>query len=420
MGSRYLFAAACAMSCVAIGHAQLRETFFDALDSPAIEYGRRPNSDPVIALERRLTAGETPLKFDAATGYLRSLLDVLGVPIESQLVVYSKTSLQSPRITPDNPRAIYFNDTVAVAWPRGGFIEIAAADARQGTSFYMLAQQSDRPPAIVRPSACLSCHHSYATGGVPGPLIRSVVTGPDGRTLPWLGNYTTDHASPFVERWGGWFVTGRVDAMEHLGNRFVVASEGEARPTAATIPESLDGRLPASVYPSRYSDIVSLLVFDHQMPMLSLLTRVGWDVRVAAADGGDPARVAAGDAVEFVDYLLFVNEAPLPGRIRGTSGFAERFQAQGPRDRRGRSLRELDLERRLLRYPCSYMIYAPAFDALPGEAKDAIYQRMWRVLSGDDRAQKYQRLSLSDRRAVVEILRDTKPDLPAYFESPAH
>ena len=340
------------------------------------------------------------------------------MPVESQLVVYSKTSLQSPRITPDNPRAIYFNDTVAVAWPRGGFIEMAAADARQGVSFYMLAQQSGRPPAIVRPSACLSCHHSYATGGVPGPLIRSVVTGPDGRTLQWLGNYTTSHASPFAERWGGWYVTGRAEAMPHLGNNFVTAGQNEASPVAARLPEVLGARFPADVYPSRYSDVVALLVFNHQMPMVSLLTRVGWDVRLAAADGGDPTQVAAGDAVEFVDYLLFVDEAPFPGRIRGTSGFAERFQSLGPRDRRGRSLRDLDLDRRLMRYPCSYMIYAPAFDALPAEARDAIYHRMWQVLSGDEQSPKYQRLSLSDRRAIVDILRDTKPALPAYFASP--
>jgi hypothetical protein len=415
----YLLAAAFVVSCVAVGAAQLRETFFDALNDPAIEYGRRPTSDPVSALERRLSAGDSSLKYETTSGYLRSLLAALDVPIESQMVVYSKTSLQSPRITPDNPRAIYFNDTVAVAWPRGGFIEMAAADARQGVSFYMLDQQSGRPPAIVRPSACLSCHHSYATGGVPGPLIRSVVTGPDGRILPWLGNYTTTHASPFGERWGGWYVTGRSEALGHLGNSFVTAGQNEASPAPAMIPEQLDRRFPADVYPSRYSDIVALLVFDHQMPMLSLLTRVGWDVRLAAADGGDPARVAADDAVEFVDYLLFVDEAPLPGRIRGTSGFAERFQSQGPHDRRGRSLRELDLDRRLMRYPCSYMIYAPLFDALPDEARTAIYRRLWRVLSGAERASKYQRLSLSDRRAIVEILRDTKKDLPAYFESPA-
>jgi hypothetical protein len=247
-----------------------------------------------------------------------------------------------------------------------------------------------------------------------------VVTGPDGRTLPWLGNYTTDHASPIGERWGGWYVTGTAEAIGHLGNRFVTSSQSEAVPTAAMIPESLDGRIPASVYPSRYSDIVALLVFDHQMPMLSLLTRIGWDVRLAAADGGDAARVAAADAIEFVDYLLFVEEAPLPGRIRGTSGFAERFQAQGPRDRRGRSLRDLDLDRRLMRYPCSYMIYAPAFDALPAKARDAIYRRMWHVLSGQETASKYQRLTLVDRQAIVEILRDTKPALPAYFETPSH
>jgi hypothetical protein len=88
----------------------------------------------------------------------------------------------------------------------------------------------------------------------------------------------------------------------------------------------------------------------------------------------------------------------------------------GPRDHQGRSLRDLDLTHRLLRYPCSYMIYSAAFDALPADAKDAIYKRMWQVLSGDDQGQKYSRLTLADRRAVVEILRDTKKDLPSYFQ----
>jgi len=115
---------------------------------------------------------------------------------------------------------------------------------------------------------------------------------------------------------------------------------------------------------------------------------------------------------------LFVEEAPLPSRMRGTSGFAERFASQGPRDRQGRSLRQLDLDKRLMRYPSSYMIYTQAFDSLPAEAREAIYQRMWQVLSGEDSSARYARLSLADRQAIVEILRETKPGLPAYFHRP--
>ena len=175
------------------------------------------------------------------------------------------------------------------------------------------------------------------------------------------------------------------------------------------------------------SDIAALLVLSHQVHMMNLLTRVGWEARAAdptlhppfVASPGEDERIAqmmSGIALEVVDYLLFIDEPAFPDRVRGASGFAERFSGMGPRDKKGRSLHELDLTTRLLKYPCSYLIYSEAFDALPPAAKDPIYRRMWDVLSGRERAPRYQSaLSFETRRAVVEILRDTKPDLPGYF-----
>jgi hypothetical protein len=153
--------------------------------------------------------------------------------------------------------------------------------------------------------------------------------------------------------------------------------------------------------------------------MTNLLIRVGWEFRVARYERPGVFQATAplrAMVNELVDYLLFVDEAALPARVRGTSGFSEKFSASGPRDRSGRSLRQLDLGRRLLRYPCSYMIYAEVFDGLPAEAKEAIYARMWQVLSGEDRSQRYARLSRPDRQAIIEILRDTKKGLPDYFQ----
>jgi len=113
--------------------------------------------------------------------------------------------------------------------------------------------------------------------------------------------------------------------------------------------------------------------------------------------------------------MLFVDEAPLPARVDGNSGFAERFSARGPKDSQNRSLYELDLTTRLLRYPCSYMVYSDAFDGLSAAARDAVYRRMYAVLSGTEQAPRYSRLLPSDRRAIIDILRETKRDLPAYF-----
>jgi hypothetical protein len=142
----------------------------------------------------------------------------------------------------------------------------------------------------------------------------------------------------------------------------------------------------------------------------------------AAAVTANPNIAGAMRAIarEVVDYLLFVDEAPLADAIRGSSGFAERFSESGPRDSKGRSLHELDLRRRLMKYPCSYLIYSPAFDALPPAIKEPIFERLWQVLSGQDADPKYRAtLSFADRAAIVEILRDTKQDLPSSFQAGA-
>jgi hypothetical protein len=332
------------------------------------------------------------------------------------MALFSKTSLQSRLITPRNPRTIFFNDSVAVAWMRGGFIEIAAHDTLQGAVFYLLPQM---PFAVapVRENSCLTCHYSATTLGVPGFIARSIPTGTDGAIMPWLGNYVVDHRRPLAERWGGWYVTGRSGAAPHLGNAPVAdrsAREVSVSDANLNLP-TLSERFDTSAYLTPHSDVVALLVFDHQMHMMNLLTRIGWEARVMAHEKRAAAAPAWREAIEeTVDYLLFVDEAPV-GRVDGSSGFAATFASTGPRDRKGRSLRDLDLRTRLLKYPCSYMIYSDAFAALPAEARGAIYGRMWEILSGRDRAAKYARLTAADRQAIVEILRDTKTDLPSYY-----
>jgi hypothetical protein len=396
--------------------AQLQERFFEATDDPAIGYATRPVTDRIAGLSARVQSGELNLTFESGRGYLRSLLAALNVPIESQLAVYSKTSLQASRISPQNPRAIYFNDSVVVAWPRGGFIEIAAQDPSQGVIFYLLEQREVAKPTFVRSVECLRCHNSYDTLNVPGMLVRSIATTSDGTGVRRLANYTTNDLSPFGERWAGWYVTGDTGAMAHLGNTIVsdVNIDDLVPSRARHYLMDLTAQFDTSLYLSPYSDVVALMVFDHQMYMTNLLTRVGWEVRVAtAAARPDLAEIIRTTAEELVDDMLFVDEVPLPSPIRGTSGFAERFTAGGPVDGKGRSLRDLDLQTRLMRYPCSFMIYSDAFDRLPAGEKAAVYSRMWEILSGQEHRARYSRLSTAERQAIVEILRETKVDLPA-------
>jgi hypothetical protein len=189
----------------------------------------------------------------------------------------------------------------------------------------------------------------------------------------------------------------------------VSATITPARAEARTL-KSLDEVIDTAGYPAHTSDVVALMVLDHQAHMMNLITRTGWEGRLA--QNGDAKQVARVDeaAVDLVDYLLFVYEAPLTSRVRGTSGFAEKFAAMGPADPQGRSLRQLDLDKRLLKYPCSYMIYSAAFDGMPPNAKAAVYRRLSRVLSGQEKGEPYSHIAAADRQAVLEILRATKKD----------
>jgi hypothetical protein len=392
-------------------------------DHPAIEYATRPTRDPVAALNRLLQAGDVRLQWEFTGGYLRSVLAALDVPVESQIVTFAKNSLQSARITPQNPRTLFFNDSVAVGWVQGGLIELAAVDPQQGVIFYTLQPSllGLGTPRFVRETRCLSCHESYSALSVPGMLVKSVWPARDGTAMFQFGSYITDHRTKLEQRWGGWYVTGTDRSIRHMGNAILIDPSISPPPDPAATPgvQPLQLQLDPRAYLSSHSDIAALMVFDHQMRMTNLLTRVGWEFRVAASEQKNTTETSASlDAMahELVDYLLFVDEAPLPSEIAGASEFAERFSRLGPRDSKGRSLRQLDLRTRLLRYPCSYMIYTDAFEALPSAAKSAIYTRMWQVLSGADRGKQYARLSLTDRRAIVEILRETKAGLPADFQ----
>jgi hypothetical protein len=410
-------AVACALLALPLS-AQLETKFDEVFDGspehPAIHYQTGPYSDPVSSMIQRIDRGSISFSFNGPTGYLRSLLEALEVPVESQMVVFSKTSVQRQRITPSNPRFLYFNDSVVVGWVPGGFIEIASEDPTQGTLFYLLPQADGG--FIARGNGCVTCHLAYGTTGVMGMLVRSTIPSADGMPIRPFGEYISDHRSPFAERWGGWYVTGK-NGPKHLGNITADPSMPEPSPQPKLLA-SLGSLIHPDLLLSPYSDIVALTVFDHQMRGMNLITRVGWEARYAASEGEAVRAPMIKAAVnELVDYLLFIDEAPIPAKIEGSSGFTEKFSTQGPKDRKGRTLRELDLTRRLFRYPCSYLIYSEPFEALPPKIKDAIYSRFAQILSGQGGQPRYTKLSKADRQAIIEILRDTKPNLPSAFQT---
>lgn len=405
-----------------------------------INYETAPTDTAIDRLQSRLDDGRVVLPRDTTLGQLKSLLKELDIPISSQTLVFSKTSLQRNRIAPHTPRAIYFNDDVYIGYcHQGEVFEASAIDPSLGPIFYSLSLDSPKHEKTVftrQTYQCLSCHASPNTHYVPGLFVRSVYVGRNGFPLLSLGTHRIDHTTPIDKRWGGWYVTGTHGKHEHLGN-LVVADSQLREPidnAAGQNVTSLEDRFVTSDYLSPHSDLVALMVLEHQAEAHNLMTQANYSTRKALDlerklnkelhepddHRWDSTNTRIRNASEsLVRYLLFSNEAPLDHLIQGTSQFATEFTQRGPRDSQGRSLRDFDLTHRLFRYPCSYLIYSRSFDALPDEARKRVFHRLWEVLTGVDQSKEFAHLSPGDRTAIFEILRETKPNLPDYWTAGA-
>ncbi len=340
--------------------------------------------------------------------------------MSSQTLVFSKTSFQYPEISPAAPRALYYNDDVYVGQVHAGrFVEFVSFDPMQGAIFYVLDEHRDKHPRFERSEVdCIQCHVAPSTKGIPGVMLRSVFTKPDGTANGAARSYVTGQESPIAQRWGGWYVTAKNGTQGGMAN---VLSSDPQHPeqldrAAGTNLSSLAGRFDTSAYLTKSSDIVALMVLAHQTRMHNWITLTNYQTRIALADPKETPedlrkRVEA-PAEQLVRYLLFTNEIPLQTPIAGTSDFARQFSARGPRDSEGRSLRDFDLQKRIFKYPCSYLIYSEAFDAIPSPAKDYVYRRLFEILSGREQGPEFASLSSQDRRAILEILVATKPGLP--------
>lgn len=402
-------------------HTQTIDEALAPVDHPAIQYYKAPLEDRVSRLAQEVASGKRKLEpAGDGVGYLPSLLKALEVNPDSQSLVFSKTSFQATRISPHNPRAIYFSDDVTVGYVRGSnLLEVADLDPKQGVIFYSFDQEGN-PPRFDRRDVCLQCHESKGTLGIPGLLIASSYTDADGMPAFRGAQNVTDDRTPFENRYGGWYVTGTHGDMRHLGN---AVGHDPAHPElldmrGAMNLTSLARKFDPASYLSAASDLVALMTLEHQTRMTDLIIRVGWEGRMLEHDGPSDAATRArfdSDLESLVAYMLFADEAPLYDDVAGVSTFTKSFPERGPRDRQGRSLRDFDLHKRLFKYPLSYMIYSEAFDGMPRQVRERVYRRVYDVLAGRDQSPKFARLSADDRRAVLEIVRDTKPGLPDYW-----
>ncbi len=393
---------------------------------------RAPANDPVALLQKRLDKGDVKLAWEPKHGYLESVLKNLNIAVDSQTLVFSKTSFQYKKISPAFPRALYFNDDVYIGQVHDGkVIEVVSFDPAQGAMFYILDEHQAEHPVFERAELdCTQCHVAAGTRNVPGVLLRSIYPTRTGTQAQPTQSFATGQESPLAERWGGWYVTGTYGAQRHMGNVLVEDKDNPEqidREAGANVTD-LSKKFDTSLVLSPKSDVVAHLVLAHQAQMHNLITLTNYQTRIALHKAGLTADTKASaipvevraqyekPAEQLVEYLLFANEAPLTDAVKGDSGFAKEFAARGPRDPKGRSLRDFDLSSRIFKYPCSYLIYNEAFDSLPVQAKEFVYHRLFEVLTGRDQSPAFAKLTSDTRRAVYEILLATKPGLPAEWK----
>jgi hypothetical protein len=424
----------------------------DRFDLPPIRYSESIPNDPVASLRRRLAAGEVRLHRDPKFGYLPSLLKELNISPQSQVLVFSKTSLQIHKISPANPRALYFNDSVYVGYvPGSEILELAANDPQLGAVFYTLdgsggehelardpgpeteESKTNTAPCVddiklVRDRGnCLSCHATTRTESVPGYLVRSIFPDRSGRPRTGASSFTTDYRSPWKQRWGGWYVTGTHGAMRHMGNTFAIDRSDPQKidvDGGANLTE-LPTRVRTGLHLLPSSDLVALLVLEHQTRVHNLITRANYETRQAVAldeamnqalerpaeyRSENTQRRIASAANALAEALLLIDEPKFEDAVSGTSGFREIFQTMGPVSSNGQSLRQLDLTERLFRYPLSFLIYTPEFQQLPAEVMGPVKERL-RVELSDGGIEGVRRglVQQSSRPEIRQILSDTLP-----------
>jgi hypothetical protein len=410
------------------------------VEYPVIAYSGPATQNRIARLQQKLDSGELKLEWEPKFGYLRALLKALDIDADSQSLVFSRTSLQIEHISARTPRAVYFNDDTYVGYVQNTpLIEIAAIDAQRGAVFYGFDNRHEVLPKRVEREGgrCLTCHDTYSMmgGGVPRVMVMSSPIEDASDTRTFTSAEEVDDRTPIPLRWGGWYITGSTGTETHFGNAALREERGgdrlrelhATRLNLASIKDYFD----TSTYLTDKSDVVALLVMEHQTALQNLMTRVHYKVRTVMSRPGDAGAASAAAPRTWSDIkasdqkrvrqmieplvgaLFFQGAAPFKSRIEGSSGFAQRFSQRGPRDRKGRGLYELDLDTRLQRYPLSFEIYSAQFDALPRYAQDYLNGRIVEVLQGRDTTGISARIAPADRAAITEILIDTKPALAA-------
>jgi hypothetical protein len=389
-------------------------------------YGSVEKTDQMSQLIKRSGQGQFDFGTEDGLPLLKKILAALDVPESSQILVFSRTSLQKELIGPDNPRAMYFNEDTHVAWMPEGKVEIISFDPHVGGIFFI--EEADRKPDLpirfTSQGGCFGCHGGAATNYLPGPLARSTYTSSAGQRLGQVrGHNRMGHQVPFPDRWGGYFVTGAPASLGHLGNAFATRESGTA--TVASVSDSMKTDLGDFFDTEKYlrpdSNVLPLLLFDHQIEAHNLIMECVYRWRHLEYETAKNGGVAPGDTrgktekafEKLVRYLLFADEAPLPGSdFLVSAEYREEFRKSRKVDANELSLRDFDLKTRLFSHRLSYMIYARSFEDAPAGMRAEVYRRIWKILAPEAPPAGYEYFAPGEREKIFSILKATKTDLP--------
>ncbi len=363
----------------------------------------------------QLTERPTELKFDAHHGYLKSVLKELKISEESQVLVFSKTSLQADNISRKTPRAIYFNQDTYVAWiPGAPLLEIMAVHPTEGIRFYTLENTKPMARATFQreTNQCFRCHGGRVEGISPTLFAQSSHVPASGYPRAFVRSVLVTPRTPIAQRWGGWYVSGEHGTMRHMGN--VVSTGNDKAPKLDTAKganvTNLAKFVNLSKYPTQHSDIVALMVMEQQMYVQNIISQTGLDLK-------GQKRVSESDVEPLVRALLGSEEAPFTAPVRGSSAFALQYGKQFPKDKQGRSLGQLDLITRLQKFPCSPLIYSTSFESLPAPVRAQVWKRFKEILMGNDPNPFFKHLKKADRNAIRLILVDTVTEFRTFLAS---
>lgn len=384
--------------------------------SPAHEYHTRELNDPFSRLIADFESGKRELDNRSSKAFVASLLEHLDVPASSQLLVFSRTSLQTRHISGSNPRAMYFNEDVYVGYIPGGKIEIISLDPELGGIFYMFGiPKGDERPAIERSGRCMDCHAVPVTRRIPGLSIRSVIPGSNWGKLVAFRDKQIGHQIPLSERFGGYHVTGDPGFSDHKGN--LKGEEVGGKIVTEVIEPGTE--FDWSSYLTETSDILPHLLLEHQAGFMNLVLEATYRARTYRHIGkGEikPEHVAVLDglAEELVRYLLFADEAKFPaGGIRVDPQYREDFLADRREASGGISLKDLDLETRIFQHRCSYLIYSDVFQATSAPFKEQVYRILGAAISTENPDPDFAYLPDAEKETIRGVLRETLSDLPA-------